>query len=443
MIDWKVSSTEVEELYRTLDAIGCLGGSREAGYLRAAYSDEETAAMRFIETQAISSGAVSHWDKIGNLSLEWPGSGAHFAEIGSHLDTVPYAGNFDGVAGIVAGLLAIRKIVSLKSSRKAGLRLRIWRGEESATFNTLYIGSLGAFGKFNTKTLSNKFRGKTLEEAMRSQGYNPEVLRSGERTISQSTVDSTLAHLELHIEQGNLLEVENTEVGIVTSIRGPRRIRVILNGEFDHSGATPMGSRYRRDVNLAFGHIIVKLDELSQSQLSRGNDLVQTIGVINSSRDFNESHPKVYENAVPKVSGYGYCCLDIRSNSTAFLDSYIAKVEQCIHETAAKFRVEVTLEPINRSEPLEKLDSDLQQRLEEAAKELKISSMRMASGAGHDTAIVGAQKKSDGTQVPVCMLFIPCKGGKSHAPEEFATAKAIAQGASILARTFYDIVGAG
>lgn len=443
MTDWNVNESEVAELYQHLDKIGCLGGTREAGFLRAAYSDEETAAMKFIEKRAVENGASAVWDAIGNLCLEWPGKSGRFVEIGSHVDTVPFGGNFDGAGGIVAGLLAIKKILKSGISLNAGMRLRIWRGEESATFNTLYIGSSGAFGKFNAKSLTNKFRGITVEEAMKTQGIDVEVLRQGKRTISQDVVDRIVAHVELHIEQGNLLEVQGLDIGIVTSIRGPRRFRIVLEGEFDHSGATPMGIDYRRDVNLALGHIVVRLNDLATSALESGKDLVQTVGVINSSRDFNESNSKVYENAIPKVSGFGYFCLDVRSASESFLDGYCREAEQLIVETANEFRVRASIEAISRSTPLESVDAGIQEEFNAAAKKLGISCLRMPSGAGHDTAIVGAQMRSDGSSVPVGMIFIPCRNGKSHCPEEFATDLAIAKGASVMACALSKFVSAG
>src|SRR5690606_34802394 len=114
---------------------------------------------------------------------------------------------------------------------------------------------------------------------------------------------------------------------------------VTLQGAFDHSGATPMGLPYRRDANLALGHIIVRLDELVREQLSQGKDLVQTIGVINSNRERNESRPEVYYNAVPKISGYAYFSIDARSVDEVFLKGYLEQVRGLIDGTAREFGV--------------------------------------------------------------------------------------------------------
>lgn len=430
----RVTAQEIERYYEELERIGRLEPGR--GYLRAAFSDEETAAMRHIERLGAELGGRSRWDAIGNLVLEWEGASGAFLECASHLDTVPQGGNFDGAAGVVAGLAAIAALRQTSPRTAYGMRLRVWRGEESSTFNATYAGSLGALGRFNIKQLANKFRGLSLEDAIRSQGGDLELLRRGDRTISQAELDSIAGHVELHIEQGNVLEVRGIDLGIVTSIRGPRRLKVILRGEFDHSGATPMGVEYRRDVNLALAYMLVELDRLGSERLRTGDDLVQTVGVINSNREFNEQLSGVYQNAVPKVSGFGYFCLDIRSSSKAVLQDYSAAAERVILEVAEKFRVRAEIELIGSSLPLESLDPRLQNALENAASSLGISSMRMPSGAGHDAAILGAEKRSDGLNVPVAMLFIPCRGGKSHCPEEYTSYDAIAKGASVIAAAF-------
>ena len=160
---------------------------------------------------------------------------------------------------------------------------------------------------------------------------------------------------------------------------------------------------------------------------------MQTAGVINTNRDFNESEPRVYENAVPKVSGYCYFSLDIRSNKTSFLEEYVAEAQQLLERTAAEFRTGVKIELTGKSDPLEEMDSGIQSEVKAAAMALGISSVSMASGAGHDTAILGAEKRQDGSPVPVGMVFIPCRGGKSHCAEEFTTYEAIAKGASVMA----------
>ena len=436
-----VSPSEVTEVYERLSPIGRLGSDPSAGYLRAPYSPEETAAMKLIESLGVAAGASSRFDGVGNLVLEWPGEDDKFVEAASHIDTVLQGGNYDGAAGVVAGLLALRTIARSGTKLKRGRRLRVWRAEESASFNVLYAGSRGALGLLDKSALAAKFRGQTLEEAMRSQGADPELIIRRERTISQTELDSIAAHLELHIEQGIALEVNGIDIGIVTSIRAPKRYRVILRGSFDHSGATPMGKEYRRDVNLAMAYIEVELDKLCTEFRGTGFDLVQTVGVINSSADFNQANPLVLRNAIPVISGFGYFTLDIRSGCKQNLEEYTAAAERLISRVAADFGVQAEINLLSSGTPLESLDPHIQEVMSRSASELKISAQRMPSGAGHDAGILGGQKQSDGKQVPVGMLFIPCREGRSHCPEEFASAEAIAKGASVLAQGLFKLAG--
>jgi N-carbamoyl-L-amino-acid hydrolase len=246
-------------------------------------------------------------------------------------------------------------------------------------------------------------------------------------------VDAIRAHVELHIEQGNLLEVKDINLGIVTSIRAPKKYRIVLRGEFDHSGATPMGKNYRRDVNLAMAYIQVELDKRCTQYLSDGLDLVQTVGVINSNPDFSQANPAILSNAITVISGFGYFSYEVRSCKRETLELVSSEAEKIIQNVAKDFGVSAEIKLLSPGKPLEKLDPDIQNVMEASAASLGFSAMRMPSGAGHDAAIVGEQKKSDGSAVPVGMLFIPCRGGKSHCPEEFASSEDISKGASVLA----------
>jgi hydantoinase/carbamoylase family amidase len=428
----QVKLENLENHFWQIAKIGNLGKGLEKGFLRAAYSDEETAAFRYIEEQGKSFGLVSRQDALGNLTLETPGTFSEYVEVGSHLDTVPAGGNFDGVVGIISGLEAIRSIVQSGSTLKKGLRLRIWRAEESGTFGVVYGGSLGAFGELAPLLLESKFGGTTYEEAIKSQGFDPKPIQRKERTISQREVDSIAAHLELHIEQGNLLEIRNLDIGIVTSIRGPERYRVFLTGEFDHSGATPMGVEFRKDVNLALGYMIVELDQLANSNLSKGADLVQTIGVINCEAATNQTNPDIALNALTKVSGCGYFTLEIRSNDNDFKKIYSEQAIKIIDDVAKRFNVSVKTTQISSVKAQSSLDLGIQETFKKSCDELKYTSTFMASGGGHDCAVVAKQKKSDGSTVPIGLLFIPCRGGKSHSTDEYSTFDQIFKGAQVL-----------
>lgn len=438
-MNFKISPTEIEAHYAVLNKIGNLGSSSTDGFLRAGYSAEETTAMSYFAIEAKKIGLHVRRDQVGNIFIELPGQTSEFVECGSHLDTVPMGGNFDGAAGIVAGFAAIKTLLPVASQLQRGLRLRIWRCEESATFGVAYCGSKAAFGELEANDLQHSFGGQTLEEAMRSQGADPTFAASGQTTISQSEIDNITAHIELHIEQGNLLEVQAKEVGVICSIRGPRRSRIELYGQFDHSGATPMGRDFRRDVNLGMANILVTLDGLAKEYLSSGFDLVQTVGIINCDAEFSSAKDRISQNAVTKVSGYGFFTLDIRSYDNGFRQSYCEEADKLILETAARFGLDAKISLISSSPGLGTLDADIQQQLTASAAELGYSAISMPSGAGHDAVIVAKQKKTNGSTIPVGMVFIPCRAGKSHCPEEFSSSEDIAQGASVLAHAIFKL----
>lgn len=435
-----IAIESIEEHFAALGQIGNLGPRREDGYLRASWSAEESAAMEYIKQAGQHYGLQATYDGVGNLFLATPGDKRKVVQVGSHLDTVPTGGLFDGAAGIVAGLAAILALRDGWDSFRHGLELVVWRGEESATFGAVCKGSQAAFGQNPPDILNKEFAGKTLAEAILSQGFEPAFIRDARPTLAPERVDSIVAHLELHIEQAIRLETGRLDIGIATSIRGMVRLRVIVTGEAAHSGGTPLGIAYRRDANLAMAYLQVELDKLADRLLLEGADLVQTVGVLNCDRDFNLSHPQIYENALTKVSPFGYFTLDIRSNRQSFLSDYTGQVGRLFNELGRKFGVTVEIEKICSLSALESLDESLQTTIEAACQELGYRYERLPSGALHDVGVVARQKQSNGSTIAGGLIFIPCRAGLSHNPQEYATPAAIRKGALVLARTL-QIIG--
>lgn len=435
----KISPQKIQKHFDALALIGNLGPRLEDGFLRASWSAEETAAMEYIRKVASERGFQSRYDEVGNLFIcsDFE-SGKEVLQVGSHLDTVPRGGLFDGGAGIVAGLEAISEVKSrCGDTLKKELELVIWRGEEAGTFDVVYKGSKAAFGQLDPATLKKEFEGRTLEASIREEGFNPELIREGRASIPQSRIDLLRCHIELHIEQARKLEIDQDDIGVVTSIRGNQRFKIFLRGEAAHSGATPMGAAYRKDANLSMVHMLSRLDEKANTALASGQDLVQTFGVINSDFQTNQAFPEVFDNGITKISPFAYFFLDIRSRTQDFLNSYVAEVRELLEKTSAEFGTSVEVEPFSNATPIESLDLELQDEIEKAAETLGYSSQRLASGAGHDAAIVSQQARSDATCVPTGMIFIPCRDGLSHNPLEFTSSEAVAKGANVIAQTFF------
>ena len=435
----EVSLTNIEQHILELSRIGNLGARREDGFLRASWSYEESSAMEYIRDVGTSGGLRAAYDGVGNLFLNTPDHAPIVIQVGSHLDTVPMGGLYDGGAGIIAGLEAILALHKFWSSFGCMLQLVVWRGEESATYGAVCKGSQAAFGLNDPRILLRKFEGTTLEEAILGQGFDPGYIADRRPTLTQTQVDAIMAHIELHIEQANMLQAEKKDIGIVTSIRGAVRLRVVVTGEAAHSGGTPMGAKHRRDANLAMAYMQVELDRLANQFIAGGADLVQTAGVINSDLDYNLHDPRVYENAYTKVSPFGYFTLDIRSNQAATLREYMQEARHLIEQQASKLGVSVKIIELNALTPTESLDSQLQDILAEGCKELGLSFVKMPSGALHDAAIVASRQKSDGSPIAVAMIFIPCKDGISHNPKEYTSPHAVQKGAQALAWVLYRL----
>jgi len=428
-----ISPQTIETHYAVLNRIGALGDHPNAGFHRAAYSDEETTIMDYFAEQAEQIGLITRWDDVGNLFIETTGKQDHWIECGSHVDTVPAGGNYDGLAGIVAGFAAIAALN--QKPRTHGLRLRIWRGEESASFGITSIGASAALGRLSADSLDARHAGRSLAQAMREQKADPSLIESGQATINENELDQISAHLELHIEQGIVLEKEALDIGIVSGIRASSRDWVTLHGAFDHSGATPMGKAYRQDTNLALAHILVTLDKLLSSYQQRNSqlDLVQTIGHINSNAEKNKHDKELYNNAISKVSGYAYFSFEIRSCDDTLRNKYKLEAMQIIQQTAASFGVSVQIENISNSSGVKALDQPLQTKMQNICESLNYRHRTLPSGAWHDAALIAQQQHSDQITIPTAMIFIPCLNGKSHSPEEFASNEQIAKGASVLA----------
>ncbi len=430
-----VRTDRIERHFRILEGIGNLGPKREDGFLRASWSDEESRAMDHIRRAAEAEGMTSFSDAVGNLYVATPGGASDIVYTGSHLDTVPMGGNYDGAAGVVCGLEAVLALKPEWPKLKKRLGLVVWRGEESACYSAVCKGSQAAFGLSDPAILGRKFRGKTLEEAILGQGCDPGPIANRVPSLGAEGIGSIAALVELHIEQAKLLETRKKPIGVVTSIRGTVRMRVEVTGEANHSGGTPMGTEFRKDANLAIARMQVAMDERAEKAVAAGKDLVQTVGIVNADADFNKMRPELGENAITKVSPYGYFALDIRSDDEQFLFAYADEIESLIGETAARLNVEARIQRLMSLKPVERLDAEIRGIEEAVCRELGIEYLCMPSGALHDAAVVANRTRSDGKPIPVGMLFIPCREGISHNPAEFSSPEDLARGASVLAGT--------
>jgi N-carbamoyl-L-amino-acid hydrolase len=371
------------------------------GVTRPSYSEVETAAAGIIGDAARAAGLATRSDAAANLVIEMPDAvaGRPACWIGSHLDSVPQGGNYDGLAGVVAGLLCAAKARQQKLQLARPLAVIGLRGEESAWFGKPYLGSYALFGLLTPQDLERKHRdtGRPLGEYMEKAGADVQRIAAGKRLVD---AQAPVAWLELHIEQGPIMVAREAPVGVVTGIRGMlRHISAHCRGSAGHSGAVPRWLRH--DAVFALADLLMRLDENWQALNSRGVDLVVTSGVVGTD-------PR--EHSVSRIPGDVRFSLEFRSQSLETLEAFyqLARVESAGIERARGVKFEFG-ERILSAPGL--IDRDWAARLRKACVELGVTHIDIPSGAGHDAAVFANQG------VPAAMLFVRNEHG-SHNPNE-------------------------
>ncbi len=367
------------------------------GVTRPSYSEAESAAIEVIEKAARDAGLEVRRDAAANLVVELAPGKEGASWMGSHLDSVPEGGNYDGLAGVVAGLLCLAKAKRAKHDRP--LALVGLRGEESAWFGKPYLGSYALFGRLTAHDLERRQRdsGRPLAEHMRECGAQVERIAAGERLIDPRSIG---AWLELHIEQGPIMVAREVPVGVVTGIRGVlRHISAHCHGAAGHSGAVPRW--LRQDAVFALAELLTRLDENWQALNARGVDLVVTSGVVGTDpRDHSPS----------RIPGDVRFSLEIRSQSLETIEAFhrLALAEAAAIGKARGVRFEFGERVL--SEPA-RIDGAWAARLKQGCAALQVPCIDIPSGAGHDAAIFSNEG------VPAAMLFVRNDKG-SHNPEE-------------------------
>jgi len=389
--DFALAERMFDELRRnTFDGIGIT---------RDAYGLGEQYAHDLIRTAAEERGLNTYIDGSGNLYVTLPGKAGRrgVRMTGSHLDSVPAGGNFDGAAGVVAGLAVLAGWRMADYTPDTDVTVMAIRAEESTWFPYSYLGSKAAFGLVEKETLDlvRADTGKTLQEHMRLLSLDP--MNFGKAVLSPEKIE---CFVELHIEQGPTLIDANMPIGIVSAIRGSFRYRKMRwLGEYAHSGA--VGRTQRRDAVRAAVLWMADMDQTWEILLRQGDDLVVTVGQLST-------NPA--QHAFSKVAGELDCCIDVRSIDVGVLDRYDQILRASAKTIAAATRATVEFGARTGSSPAI-MHEMLVNRLKELAGFRKIPAYEMPSGAGHDAAVFAQQG------VPTAMIFVRNKNG-SHNPHE-------------------------
>jgi allantoate deiminase len=335
-----------------------------------------------------AAGMTVHVDAIGNIRGLWPGSAPDSPRfvIGSHLDTVPNAGAFDGILGVVLGVAVVEELQGKHLS--FAIEVIGFSEEEGVRFNKPFLGSLAIVGKLDAEALACTDRnGTSVREAIQAYGLDPTQLPAA--VLS----DDAFAYLEFHIEQGPVLENEDTSLAIVEALVGQTRMRLVFTGHANHSGTTPM--RLRHDAMAAAAEWIVAVEDYAGPQ----DGLVATVGKV-----------EVSPGAGNVIAGRVTASLDVRhAEDTIRKDAVVAIIEHA-KAAAAKRGVQITADT-QLEQPAVPLNPHLTTLLQKAAAKAGFPTRKITSGAGHDAMVLAPV-------VPSTMLFLRSPGGLSHHPDE-------------------------
>ncbi|MGJ8526285.1 N-carbamoyl-L-amino-acid hydrolase [Halomonadaceae bacterium LMG 33818] len=387
-------------LWETILETARVGGTDEGGVRRLALSQEDKTIRDWFCAECEKLGAHVEVDTLGTIFAHYPGrsSDAKPVAMGSHLDTQPTGGKFDGILGVLAGLEVLRTLSENNITPEKPIVLVDWTNEEGARFAPS-MGSSAAFANVLPveEILSAKDRnGITFEEALEEIGYR------GDLPLGKVEFDSMF---ELHIEQGPILEAEETTIGIVTGAQGMRWYDISIKGMAAHAGTTPM--HLRRDAFMTAAELSL---ELRRMALDAGANV--TIGEF--------SIPHASRNVIP---GEVNLTLDIRHPEEAVLNRLEQALDKlCSSEITAT--TDVTVRRILDSAPIV-FDETCIDLVEQAIEQRQFSSRRILSGAGHDSVNISRI-------APTVMIFVPCMKGISHNPAESITAEDAAAGAQVL-----------
>lgn len=378
-------------------------------YTRRAFTEVYQAGRRWLAARMQEAGLAVRVDAGGNLIGRWEGTepGRSPLMLGSHTDTVLDGGRFDGVAGVLGALEAVRAL------REAGVRLRHpvevvdFLAEEPSDYGPSCIGSLALTGGLAPEMLAEvNPAGETLAEGIRRMGGEPRSLSAPLRRPGD-----VAAYVELHIEQGPVLEQRGVPIGLVTAIASMEWHSVTLEGQPGHAGTTPM--ELRRDALAAAAEVILAVERTGR-ELATGGHCVATTGRL-----------LIEPNNVNVVPGKAELTVDVRSHDPRRLAQAWADIRTAIEGISQTRGVRWTSRCLGRAEGAA-ADPQVMEALEVAAHELGYPVLHLASGAGHDAMHLARI-------APMGMLFIPCRGGLSHCPEEWSSPDDVARGTQVLA----------
>lgn len=404
-----------ERLWRRIETLSTFT-LPEVPWTRRAFSPEFEKAREWLASEFKAAGMQVHLDAGGNLVGRLPAAAGAPERppivTGSHCDTVMMGGRFDGIIGVLAGIEVAHALHENGIALQHPFEVIDFLSEEPSDYGISCIGSRAISGKLDTGMLAAKnSQGETLAEGMRRIGAKPEAL-----TRPLRNKDSTAAFVELHIEQGPVLEQKNLPIGVVTNIVGIRRVSFVVHGQADHAGTTPMDIRH--DALVGASRIIDAANRKASALAGKPHYVVATVGRLS-----------LTPNASNAVPGMVEMMMEVRSDAQSVLNTFPDELFAEVQAGLAELRVRAEMNDVSRSLPTD-CQELVMQGIEQACDNLAYASMRMPSGAGHDAVYMAPTG-------PIGMIFIPCLNGRSHAPEEWINPGQLLDGTRILYETVH------
>lgn len=405
-------AVRLDRVLARLDALARIGGTPNGGMDRPAFSDAEREATALFAGWCIQLGLTVAYDGFGNFFASSDGNApdgmAHAA--GSHLDTVPDGGRYDGALGCVAAIEAVAAMRDAGITPHRPLEIVVWRAEEPYRFVQGRVGSLIYAGSLTPDALVPRDPAFDVRSHLAREAREHKPLRAVGRGFASL--------LELHIEQGRRLEDSGADIGIVLAVSNAKRLRLTFAGVADHSGATPMDVRH--DALLAAAEVALAAERVALRE-SLPESVATAVAMT------------VSPGATNVVPGRAELLLDVRSTDADAIARMTAMIGGAAQEMTERRGVAVTVETLMRGEPV-RFDPEVVAEIEATARALGYRTLRMASGAGHDTQSVAHLMRAG-------MLFVPSRDGISHNPAEYTTPEQIASGVRTLAAVWAKQVG--
>lgn len=407
---------DIRRLQREIDELASITEAEPPVVTRVLFSEADLRGREFVKNLCREAGLALRADAVGNIFARWDGANGKLSPVatGSHIDAIPNAGKYDGVVGVLGAIEAIRTLKKSGHRPQRAIELIVFTAEEPTRFGIGCVGSRllsGVLAPQKAAALRDR-DGKSLDEWRQGAGY------AGSLDSVRLPKGYYADFVELHIEQGPILEQENTAIGIVEKIAAPSTLRMELTGVGGHAGGTLMPGR--RDALLAGAEIALAVERAVTG--SGSPDTVGTTGVF-----------RIEPGAVNSVPCRALLEIDVRDTKVATRDAALTQIETAAKEICERRGVVLQADRLNVDPPAV-CDGSLVEMVTGACRQLGVSHKKMISRAYHDTLFMA--------QVcPSTMIFIPCRGGISHRPDEFSSPEQIEPGVRVLAQTLAQATG--